>query len=78
MGRTKNEEPTMAKVSKKAVSLFDGNSWLLNSFAKITAKNKSYHSNKVPVAEATIAVFICFSVDITYQMQLLMIDLSTD
>ena len=78
MGRTKNEEPTMAKVSKNAVSLSDGKSWLLNNLARITAKNKSYHSNKVPVAEAIIAVFICFSVDIIYCMQLLMIDLSTD
>jgi hypothetical protein len=64
MGRTKNEEPTMAKVSKNAVSLEEGKSWLLNNLAKITAKNKSYHSNKVPVAEAIIAVFMCLSVDI--------------
>jgi hypothetical protein len=54
----KNEEPTMAKVSKKYVLSPLGKSWLLRVLAKITAKKRSYHSNRVPVAEAMMAIRI--------------------
>src|SRR5690349_8763349 len=54
IGRIKNEEATMANVSRKAVESLSGKKLLLSVLARITARNKSYHSSRVPVADAVM------------------------
>ena len=60
MGLMKNEDPTMARVSRKAVESLSGKKFLLRAFARMTARNKSYHSSSVPVADAVIITRIRF------------------
>src|SRR5688572_5980501 len=60
IGLMKKEDPTMASVSRKAVESLSGKKFLLRAFARIMARNKSYHSSSVPVADAVITKRILF------------------
>ena len=54
MGRIKNDEATMARVSRNAVESLSGKKLLLSVFANMMARNKSYHSSSVPVADVVM------------------------
>src|SRR5687768_15735864 len=60
IGLIKKEDPTMASVSRKAVESLSGKKFLLRTFARIIARNKSYHSSSVPVADAVMITRILF------------------
>jgi hypothetical protein len=59
-GLMKNEDPTIARVSRNAVESLSGKRFLLRALARMMARNKSYHSSSVPVADAVIITRILF------------------